>query len=134
MKVEIIGRVIAIDYARQGFTIKPDNAQPVRVFACENVFTKLANRIENDRFAGKTGTRGNFTVSGKVLGGFKVTIKRQDNHKFKVFERQILRGLEYLKRNNIKFEPFKSYSIPVISGNESNPSEPKNLVPENLED
>jgi hypothetical protein len=133
MKVKITGRVVAIDHARQSFNIKPDNAQPVRVFACENVFIKLVNRVESGRLAGKNETRGNFTVSGKVLVGFQVTDELQANHKFKVFERQILRGMEHLKRNNVKFEPFKSCSMPSVEDG-SSPSEPKNLAPKNLED
>jgi hypothetical protein len=132
MKVKITGRVIAIDHGRQSFNIKPDSAQPVRVFASENVFTKLANRVESDKLAGIVETRGNFTVSGKVLVGLKITDELQENHKIKIFERQILKGLEYLKRNSVKFEPFKSCSaLPVEDG--SSLSGPKNLAPKNLE-
>ena len=71
MRNIITGRVIAVDHARQGCTIKPDKAQPIHVYADEKVLAKLANKIESGRLAGKKETRGKFIVSGKVLLSYR---------------------------------------------------------------
>ena len=71
MKIKITGKIASIDHARQSIVIKPDNAQPLRVYMVEKDFNKIAGKYEVNQILSKNETAGTFIISGRVLINYK---------------------------------------------------------------